>query len=256
MTAWSSQTIRELKMRIHTETRAVGRVALHGVIFGLLSISPLFAANAGTLTGSVVDSAGKPLPGVQLVVSVKGSTAGTKDAPGSGNFSAKTDTKGAFSVANLPAGKYKICVPNAQGYADPCRWSPTPISGTVPAAGPIVAPVLVLEQAAVVQVKINDDTGVLKNNEKKIAGAHILVGAWTNRGMFVAFPITSKDDAAQMHSIAVPIKTPLRVTVTSKAFAVKDDNGAAAPKDDKAPVLQAASSADSKVFSFHVTGLN
>ena len=222
-----------------------------GIATLMLSVAWVLAAATGAqLNGTVTDASGKPLGGVLVVATVRP----TSGAPLS--ISAKTDSKGIFAISNIPAGSFRLCVPDASGYADPCKWSAKQFSGTVAGTAAATVGTLALESTAPLQVQLADEAGVLSKNESSIAGAHILVGVWTSGGLFVPVPIQTKNGTGRTLSLNIPINTSLKLTVTSKAFAFKDDNGKGLSKDGAVVDLKAANEKDSKSVTVHVAGLN
>ena len=217
----------------------------------LLATPALFGAAAGgTVAGTITDSTGKPLGGVLAVATIRPTSGGHV------SLSAKTDSKGSFAISNVPAGSFRLCVPDANGYADPCKWSAKQLTGTVQGTATATVATLALESTAPLQVQIADEAGVLSKNESSIAGAHILVGVWTSGGLFVPIPIQTKNGTGRTLSLNIPINTSLKLTVTSKAFAFKDDNGKGLLKDGAVVDLKAANEKDSKSVTVHVAGLN
>lgn len=77
-------------------------LSLAGMLAWLLAagMAPLGAQNGGgTLTGTVLGQAGKPIDGAAVTV---------KDAGGAASGSAVTDAQGRFSVSGLAAGTYSV----------------------------------------------------------------------------------------------------------------------------------------------------
>src|SRR6266496_1974453 len=89
---------------------------LYAIPFILLLSSLSGLAQTGSVSGSVLDDAGKAKPGVWV-------TAVRTTVPPA-RATAATNQNGAFLLPGLPPGAYRICaqVPGG-GYLDPCEWS-------------------------------------------------------------------------------------------------------------------------------------
>jgi hypothetical protein len=92
------------------------------IVFNLLWIVPMWAISA-TISGSVMVQTGRPIRASLSIHDLSTPrTAGHK--PDDHQFASKAD--GSFSLAGVPAGKYRICVDAPQeNVLDPCLWSDT-----------------------------------------------------------------------------------------------------------------------------------
>ena len=60
----------------------------------------------------------------------------------------------------------------------------------------------------------------------KTRGAHVLAGVWTANGLFHPAQPISKGNKGSDLEVLVPFNSPLRVSVSSGFFNLKDDKGA------------------------------
>jgi iron complex outermembrane receptor protein len=86
------------------------------LVMMVLLTAGLWAQSGGSITGTVIDQAGKPIPGAGVKVKTGGTVSGT----------ATTDAEGRFTVSNLGAGSYTIET-SAPGFALSTRLS-VPVS--------------------------------------------------------------------------------------------------------------------------------
>src|SRR5262249_55970179 len=70
------------------------------IAMALLATMTLRAQSGGTITGTVLDQAAKPIPGASITV--------RNGAAGSLNGTATADNDGRFSIGNLAAGTYTV----------------------------------------------------------------------------------------------------------------------------------------------------
>ena len=85
------------------------------ILLVILTVNPLRAQDAtATLSGTVIDSAGKAVPNAKITA---------RNLSTGGSMNAQADASGAYTVPNLPAGDYEISA-SAEGFgAIPARVS-------------------------------------------------------------------------------------------------------------------------------------
>jgi hypothetical protein len=210
------------------------------------------AAQAGQISGTITDPAGKGLAQVNVVALVK-----PPDKSGPQNFQVKTAADGTFTIPNTPAGNYRICVPAHPGYLDPCKWSGTQPSGAIAAvASNVKAGTIALEAGTPIQVQVVDDNGSLKQNQNKTPGASLLIGVWTPAGLFVPMDVASTDvNGTTTQQVYVPYSKNIHVSVTSSAFNVTDSKSKPVAADGNLADVQVAPGAKANVIVIHVKGL-
>ena len=87
------------------------RLVLGVVLISVLSYLPLHAQDApATLSGTVTDSSGKPMPNAE--VSAKGAATGQSSE-------AQTDSEGHFTIPNLAVGDYEVVATSDGGTSPP-----------------------------------------------------------------------------------------------------------------------------------------
>jgi hypothetical protein len=85
-------------------------IAVLALVAGLVTIAaPSYAAGTGTITGQAVSSAGGPADNVYVVATVYTAEGDNLE------FSSRTDTTGAYTISNVPAGDAEVCFQ----YGDP-----------------------------------------------------------------------------------------------------------------------------------------
>lgn len=213
------------------------------------------AQTTGSIDGTVVNDANQPVAKA-YVSAYRDYVAGTPP------FSATVQTAadGTFSLTGLPAAGYKICVQGLpDGLLDPCQWSATPPTLTLTDGQKVTAFKVALARGTVVTVRVNDAQKLLDTNEGKTPGAHLLIGVWTDKGLFHEAMVAASDANGRDHKISVPDNTPLTFSAHSAFFRLLDatpgaPQGAAAG-GNLASSFQHAPADAPKTFTINVTGL-
>ena len=188
------------------------------------------ASNLGTVSGSVLDSLGKPIPGqVRVFISMALDTAAIKTPSppvqtGPQVTSRFADEAGQFTVGNLAPGNYVACASTSTpGYLDPCQWSTAGFAFIV-TAGQITSGVkLILQRGAIIPVRINDlaQTKMLVDQN----GPHdpdLQIHAVTASGRHILAAITGQDRSGRDNVITVPFSTAVRLQVFSKTSMISE----------------------------------
>jgi hypothetical protein len=135
--------------------------------------------SASSIAGIVTTQDGQPVKGARILMQPQsaGSAMGKNSQPSAAD--------GGFNVDSLAAGSYTLCVqvPGTQ-LLDPCRWSATPPTVMVSDSQTITGLQINLQQGALIKVHVNDTGGFLNIHEGRTPGAHLLVGVWTDKGLF------------------------------------------------------------------------
>lgn len=185
-------------------------------------------ANAN-VHGKVADEGGKPVAAARisyqrLPLTVKNGQGRWEEAPGEAHVNAQTggDAGGGYSIPQLPAGNYILCV-SAPGYLASCEWSAwhrlTIADGQVLDFG-----TLALAKAAVVTIRV-DDPMLLMQSTGKVAPP-LVVGVQDQSNRFHAARQTSADSSGRVFQVDVPYDKPLRFWVQSWKFRITDSSGA------------------------------
>jgi hypothetical protein len=163
---------------------------------------------------------------------------------------------GRFTLSNLPPGGWTVCA-EAAGYLNPCHWSTAP-AFTVRAGQTVSNAAVRLDQAYILQVRINDPQGLLAN-EGKAAGAFLRIGVITPSGAFRRANPGGRNAKSRDYTVAIPLRSGARLFVSGGAFQLNDDVGFQVAKSGRmtqvtAPDPAKAGSA-APPLSFTVTGL-
>ena len=194
-----------------------------------LAIYARAAANLGTGSGTVVDSAGKPIAGpVRIFISLALDAAAIKTpAPpvqtGPHITSRVAGESGAFVVKNLAPGKYVACASTSiPGYLDPCQWSSTGAQFTI-SAGQVTPGInLVLEKGAIIPIRVNDAAQKLLTDQLGPHDSEFQIHAVTVSGRHILAAITGQDRSGRDQTITVPFGAAVRLQVFSKKVAFVD----------------------------------
>jgi len=227
---------------------------------------PLAGQNPGSVTGTVVDDAGKPVARARVFIHAA-FPPGTARRPvgppvitGPFVISTMTDRTGAFQSGHLPAGKYVACAhPATQGLLNPCHWTLAAPEFTIIYGKTTTGVRISLAKGAIISIHVNDPRQLLaqaKGNAEDLR-FHLV----TPKGHHYEAAIVGRDNSGQDHWITVPFGMPLTLKVVSQRLAVDDETGkpaAAAGRTVNIPPGSSASAAPtptaSAIFTYTVTG--
>ncbi len=206
--------------------------ALALVILTCLSCHCLLAAEAnggGSLTGSVVDDNGRPVPGARVLISQTPSVKHSIKAPpvvtGPLAATVTSDSDGNFRASGLAPAQYILCAkaPNP-GLLDPCHWSTSAPTVTVSAAQPTSGVKITMPKGAILQVHIDDPQRLLKPVATG-ADSDLAVHIVTAKGIHYSAPILSNNGVGREHKITVPFDTAVNLRVLSSRLNVNEQSG-------------------------------
>lgn len=122
-------------------SRRKSRILAFSLFLCAAGLSQLQAQQSGTLSGTVLDQTGKPIPGATVEVKSE-----------SGGVSRKTtsDAEGTFSASDLAAGSYSVVV-SAPGFALTTRSG-----GQVNAGSTLDIPITIKVETMATAVTVND----------------------------------------------------------------------------------------------------
>lgn len=168
----------------------------------------------GTVAGTVETIEGQPVAGA--VVSLQPAEPGVLI---SRNLMARTDERGGFTIIGTPDGRYRVCVPFADGTVlDPCLWGGFPVGVEVKggAAAPDRLRVLVT-QGAELAVRVADPGGALASvNEAALKRPALDLRVYRPGTPLLAMRLAGQSGAAREYRLAVPVETALTLTVASR----------------------------------------
>jgi hypothetical protein len=214
-------------------------------------------SSTASLSGRVLSEEGRAL---RATVTLKFAAARGYPAP---PRRARSDANGNFSFSKLPPGTYKVCAqvatseaaPANSPYIDTCDWPSGQPPITVAAGQQVTGVIFTAPKGAWLKLHAADPDQVLPSTAAKApapldpALQFILKGP---DGLSRHARHVTSDNAGRHYQIAVPLKTPLSLRVTSTAGDVFDQTGKEKKDDDDMP-LQAASPAglDDLHFALH-----
>jgi hypothetical protein len=173
-------------------------------------------------------------------------------------LSVKAGLDGRFTLANLAPGAWTVCV-EAAGHLDPCHWSTAP--SFIVSAGQTISNVnVLLEQAYLLHIRINDPQGLLAN-EGKAAGVLLQIGVNAPSGAFQRAVLAGKDSKGREYTVAIPVRAAAKLFVAGGAFQLNDEAGLQVSRSGKltqvtAPdISKGAGTAAPPPLTFTVTGL-
>jgi hypothetical protein len=173
-----------------------------------------------------------------------------------------TGANGAFTFSKLPAGKYVLCAqvsdaevaPANAPWVDTCVWPTNQTPITLAAGQQAAGIVFTAPKGAWLQVRVVDPDHVLPAAAAKAPALLepelqlLLQGPdkFLRHARFV-----SADGAGRTYKVAVPLKTPLALQVSSSIADVLDQGGKAVKSADQSP-LQPNAPADLAPVTFTV----
>jgi hypothetical protein len=171
-------------------------------------------AAGGTVAGRLETIEGEPVAGA--VVSLLPAEPGV---PVTRNLMARTDELGGFSISGVPDGKYRACVPFAEGaLLDPCLWGGFPVG--VEVKGGAGAPArlrVVVAEGAELTLLVADPDGVLAGVSEAARKRPALdVRVYRPGTPLLAMRLSGQSGAARQYRLAVPVETALTLTVASR----------------------------------------
>ena len=160
---------------------------------------------------------------------------------------------GSFSIQNLNAGMYLVCVSVKNGaYLDPCHWSSSAPTFTLTAGMAISKAVITLAKGQHVQVTVNDPQQYFAN-EGSTPGAHLLLGVRAVSGAFQSAVLASSGASGRNYTVTIPFDAPTSFFIYPGDYQLIDST-AAVGQTGGAYQVTAPSSASAPIISFTVTG--
>lgn len=209
------------------------RIAILTLTLAAAGFSATVASlTTGSVAGSVLDSAGKPIPGtVRVFLSQALPADGVRHpAPpvqtGPQVTSRLVDKAGNFNISALAPGSYVACASTTTpGYLDPCHWATSAPTFSIGAGKPTTGVKVVLANGAVIPIRVNDMSQKLLKPQE---GAHDLdfqIHAVTSSGRHHTALISAQDANGRDHSVTVPFGIPITLQVFSPKVAIVESTG-------------------------------
>jgi hypothetical protein len=188
----------------------------------LLLLATHFAFAQSTIQGVVNDDTGKSPSGIYVVATAQSPTDHR-------TYSTLTGPKGEYSFSNLPAGSYTLCVQAPGGsHLGNCTWN-TPTTVALASSQTLVRN-LSVTQGGTLQIRLDDP------NHLATPADDLLIGVFLPTGLFHPMRLASTDATGRTYDVAVPLNSPVRLTIISTHLQINDDKG-----KDLAPQSKAAS---------------
>ena len=142
----------------------------------------------------------------------------------------RTDVNGAFQLVSLAPCTYTLCTQVlGGGYLNPCSWLPNPPLVTVGSSRTITGIQLKIDAGSVLQVRVNDPTGVLRKASAPVAPSAIAMGVRTPRGFLEPFTMRSVGEGGSDHEVTIPFDTNVQVWMQSAKLSLTQSDGNAVP---------------------------
>jgi len=203
------------------------------------------AQNYGGFSGAVIDESGKPVADVKVPYRrVQGMVMDTTRTvhrlvpaarePTAGGI-VTSGANGMFGAANLPAGRYWICVSApTELYADPCVWNSGKVAFTVGSGTTTPLSPITIYAGVRINFTITDPQRLLPASGPWLAPA-AAVGVLTAGGDFRPAPVVSRSGNTVQATITVPHNQPVETWYFSRTLKFQDSSakpvamGASAP---------------------------
>jgi hypothetical protein len=194
------------------------KISVAVLLLLVLASGVAFAQAPGSISGTLAGDDGQP---VAAVVTANRSS----PSPASGR--AESGLDGTFTIANLPAGTYTLCVAaKGRGYLDPCTWSAAPPTVQISTGKSVSGYRLTVVKGTLVKVRLNDTTGVLSAAVPANQPAPlILLGFVTARGLFEPLALTAKDASGRSLEGTIPMNAPMSLQITGRGVKIADAAG-------------------------------
>jgi hypothetical protein len=189
---------------------------------------------SASIQGMVADAlTNKPLADVLVLA---------RSVPGDSTIqTAKSGSNGNYSLDNLPAGTYSLCMKGPDdGYLDPCEWGQKPTTVTLQDGKKSSGNRLLFTTGSVVKIRIQDTSQLLFQKTKTGFLPDLSVGIFGSKGLFYPARVVNRDIRGLDLQITIPFDTPVSLSVTSRALKLTDESGKTLPATAASPAFQHA----------------
>lgn len=199
---------------------ALTRIQTSCWMLALLSVAtPAFSQAPGFIAGTVRISAGTAVSGARVVAHRQGSRPLQ-------SFSAATNADGSFTINNVPAGKYVLCVPEpGKGRQDPCIWATRPQQGEVTAGQTLRVPAITLPQTTTIRIRVQDPQQQLQRTSLDWRQPSIWFSVVDASGLRLTPSLTKREGATQTYELEVPQGRTYRLETASADVALQSAGG-------------------------------
>ena len=144
-----------------------------------------------------------------------------------------TDADGAFELAAIPEGSYRICPQKSiSGYLNPCFWNESTAAHRVAAGQRTAVPPLRLLRAQSQVIRVEDPAGLLGHARVPDRGGPvaaprnaILLGMFTPAGYFLTGRLARETRTSQEYIVDVPESGRFRFSAASPTLQLADGLG-------------------------------
>jgi hypothetical protein len=165
---------------------------------------------------------------------------------------------GSFSGAGLATGQFAVCVKDpSAAVIDPCLWTDSRTAVNI-TAGNLSSGLLVrVKKASTVSVQVNDTAQALAQKPTDAYPPHVLVGAFDARGGFHPARQTQKNSAGISYQLAIPVDSPIRVTIYSAQVQLATSSNVSLPPEGYSTTfVQPSSQSQTNSLTFNAVGRN
>jgi Carboxypeptidase regulatory-like domain len=244
-------THRGVSRPLYFVSRSLGFCRLWIVAF-LGSAALTAQTGSGSIQGKVTDaSSNKPIAGA-FVIAIRSGLPPVSQI-------AQTGVDGSYQLQSLPAGAYSLCVQVlGDGYLDPCRFGSPAQPITLMAGQQSAGNVTKLKPASILKVRLNDASGLLAQLTKDGHAPDLLIGVFGSGAQRTFYPahLAGRDKTGSDYQVAIPLDTPLNLSVASGTLTLADAAGSALPNSASQQGFQhSTGDPNPPSFVFMVTGV-
>lgn len=205
----------------------------------------------GSIQGTVADARNKPIAGAFVIAIHSGLPPLSQNA--------QTGADGSYQLQGLAAGAYSLCVQvPGNGYLDPCQFGGAAGQISLTAGQQSTGNVTKLKPASILKVRVNDAGGLLFQTTKDGHEPDLLIGVFGSGAQRTFYPahLAGRDKTGSNYQVAIPLDTPLSLSVASSSLTLGDAAGAALPNNASQQGFQhATGDPNPPSFAFTVKGV-
>ena len=141
---------------------------------------------------------------------------------------ARTAADGFFTIPNLPAGTYVLCVHAVHDrWLNPCQWSDVRHTADVKEGKTTNQPQIPMEKGAVLKLRLDDPAKTEVSRVNSEPGTELLISTRGKRGLLQRPRIASRDAGGIDYELLVPAGQVVKFSVQAKTYKLADESGKA-----------------------------
>ena len=221
---------------------------MYALCCAALTLAPLAQAQPSAL-GRILDDDGKPVSNPVIFLLPQQGGPATPQKPDS-----RAD--GSWSATGLSDGVYHVCVHMPEkGYINACQWLKSPPTVTVKNGLLPVNVDIPVQTGVKVSLHVNDPGGNLQPKGPVVHPPFLLIGVWSEKGLFQPMTLTAASITGMDYSVTVPYESNLKVTANGTAMGLALEKGASvdASKAGASTPLRVTKGNSGKVLTLDVT---